>query len=185
MRSSDLKREENYNEFLRLLQNGDYSDVTYDEQSGGISAVHKLHKFDKQIGPFGIRRGDYEKKVTEVLRGRGHRIILESELSSGPKKCDGFLDDIPMDIKTVEGSGTWTICSKLRNAAKQKANCVVLFFPEEKLFSPFRVNEGIRLFSSSPDSEKLTELSRLLVIVGDDVTADFDKKAIPMEEWSV
>ena len=176
MKLSNWRREENYNEYLRLLQNDDYVDVTYDEQSGGVSAVHKLHKFDRQIGPFGIHRGDYEKKAVEVLRSLGHRIVLESELSSGPKKCDGLLDDIPMDIKAVEGSGTWTICSKLRNAAKQNAKCVVLFFPEEELFSPLRLSEGIRLLSSSADREKLSDLIRVLAIVGDRVKADLTKK---------
>ena len=54
MRRSDPQLEENYDEYLRLLQNDDYLDVTRDEESGGVSAVHKLHKFDKQIGAFGI-----------------------------------------------------------------------------------------------------------------------------------
>ena len=50
MESSDLRREENYNEFLRLRRNNDYIDVTIDEESGGVSAVHRFHKFDKQKG---------------------------------------------------------------------------------------------------------------------------------------
>ena len=57
---SDQQREENFQEYLRLLNNPDYVDVTFDEQSGGVSAIHLDHKFDKQMGPFGRRRGDYE-----------------------------------------------------------------------------------------------------------------------------
>lgn len=176
MRSSALQREENYNEYLRLLQNDDYVDVTYDEQSGGVSAVHLLHKFDKQSGPFGLRRGDYELMVTLVLRKNGHRILLEAEPSSGHKKCDGLLDDIPMEIKAIEGTGTWTISTKLRDAEKQHAQCVVLFFPEETIFSYFRIREGIRLYESSPDSEQNSGLTRIILIVGDEMIASLDKK---------
>lgn len=92
MRSSDLRREENYNEYLRLLQDGDYVEVAFDEESGGMSAVHTQHKFSRQLGPYGIRRGDYERIVMKVLRDHGHRIILASEkntpgLGQSVRKC--------------------------------------------------------------------------------------------------
>lgn len=185
MRGSDYQREENYNEFLRLQQNNDYIDVTYDEPSGGVSAVHKLHKFDKQVGVNGQRRGDYEKMVVDVLRRLGHRVVLEAELSSGPKKCDGLLDDTPMEIKTVEGDGLWSISTKLRNSAQQHAKCVVLFFPEENLYSPSRVSDGIRLLQSNPDSDKLPELSKILAIVSNRLDLEWDKKTTPIEGWSI
>ena len=44
MRRSELQREENYLEYLRLLENDDYLEVTFDEESGGVSAVHKFAK---------------------------------------------------------------------------------------------------------------------------------------------
>lgn len=186
MRRSYLQREENYNEYLRLLQNDDYVEVTFDEQSGGTSAVHKLHKFDKQRGPYGMRRGDYERAVLEVLRKNGFRIVLESELSiQGTKKCDGYLDDTPMEIKSIEGQGTWTVSTKLLEAGKQHAECVVLFFPVEELYSVSRISEGIRLFYSSPDIEDKPGLEDLLVIVGDTLVAGWHKKATPIEGWSI
>ena len=51
-----------------------------------------------------MRRGEYEIVVARVLRKSGHSVILESELSSGQKKCDGLLDDTSMEIKAVEGA---------------------------------------------------------------------------------
>ena len=92
---SDQQREENFQEYLRLLNNPDYVDVTFDEQSGGVSAIHLDHKFDKQMGPFGRRRGDYEKEVTSILRTNGHRVLLGSE--ENPyylKNNDGLLNDL-------------------------------------------------------------------------------------------
>ena len=126
---SDQQREENYQEYLRLLHDSDYVDVTFDAKSGGVSAVHRGHKFDKQMGPFGCRRGDYERQVANILREKGNRVFLESERShDNMKNNDGLLNDLYMEIKTVESNGVWSISSKLREAEKQGAEVVVLFF---------------------------------------------------------
>ena len=186
MRGSDLKREENYEEYLRLLQNDDYVDVTYDETSGGMSAVHKLHKFDKKQGTCGMRRGDYERTVLEVMRKNGHRIVLEAETNTpGVKSCDGYFDDVPMEIKSIEGYGTWTISSKLRHAAKQHAQCCILYFPNENNYSGNRVSEGIRLSQSNPGNDEKLLLTKILVVVCNRLVAVWDKKATPIEGWSV
>lgn len=186
MRSSDYQREENYKEYLRLLQDNDYLEVTYDEESGGISAVHKQHKFSKKKGADGLRQGDYELNVINVLRKHGHRVVLGAESNTpGIKSFDGFLDDIPMEIKAVEGNGTWSISTKLRNADKQHAKCVVLYFPDEELYSPFRISEGIRLFRTGMDAGYVTGLSMLLAVVQNRLETDGDKKATPIEGWSI
>jgi hypothetical protein len=186
MRSSDLRREENYNEYLRLLQNDDYVDVTYDEQSGGMSAVHKLHKFAKQQGAYGMPQGDYERVVQKVMRKEGYRIVLEAETNTpGVKSCDGFLDDLPMEIKAIEGNGTWTISSKLLKAEKQHAQCCILYFPDEMNYSEFRVSEGIRLSQTNPAAVGEPGLMTLLVIVENQLVARWHKKATPIEGWSI
>ena len=79
---SDQQRDENFQEYLRLLNDSNYYDVTFDEKSGGVSAIHKDHQFDKKIGPFGIKRGIYEIKTINALMRLGYSIILEPELSS-------------------------------------------------------------------------------------------------------
>lgn len=187
MNSSDLRREDNYNEYLRLQQNDDYVDVTFDEESGGMSAVHKFHKFDKQKSLYAAHRGDYERHVVNVLRGSGDRVVLESEISSsGVKVCDGLLNDIPMEIKAVEGMGTWTICTKLHEADKQHAQGVVLYFPKAGLFSEDRLKEGIRLYHSNPETIKHQCISKLMVIVEDAVVASaWDEKTTPEKEWLI
>ena len=185
MRRSDYQREENYNEYLRLLQDDNYVEVTYDETSGGISAIHKYHKFDKQRGPYGLRRGDYERIVVQVLRNLGHRIILESEISQeGIKKCDGLLDDVPLEIKSIEGISVWTISSKLLSAVKQQAQCVAFYFPDIEMFTPFIIKEGIRLASSNPGHRDLTSLTRIMIISSEGLVSEY-KKATPIEGWSI
>ena len=44
MINCDEQREENFQEYLRLLSDPNYVDVCFDEQSGGVSAVHREHK---------------------------------------------------------------------------------------------------------------------------------------------
>ena len=183
---SELRREDNYNEYLRLTQNDDYLDVTFDEESGGVSAVHKLHKFGKQRGIGGVSRGDYERNVVVVLRKSGHSIVLEEETNiPGVKSFDGYLDDEPMEIKAIEGRGTWTISSKLLNSVKQRAKRVILYFPQEDLYSADRVREGIRLSESNPNGDVHGSLSDIWVVVKDHLEALWDKKATPIEGWSV
>lgn len=186
MRRSDLQREENYYEFLRLSQIDYYIDVTYDEQSGGVSAVHKQHKFDKQKGPFGICRGDYERIVVDVLRNSGYRIILESEKSiHETKQCDGLLNDIPMEIKSIEGLGAWTICTKLLNAEKQHAECTVLYFPKKSLYSEPRVLDGIGKYMAHPELSIERRLHRIIVLCEQKIVAEWNKKTTPIEGWSI
>ena len=186
MRRSELQREENYLEYLRLLENDDYLQVTFDEESGGVSAVHKLHKFAKRQGTYGMRQGDYERTVLSVLRKYGHRVVLEAETNvPGVKAFDGFLDDIPMEIKAVEGTGTWSISTKLLQAEKQHAQCVVLFFPQRDLFSEARIVDGLGKYMANPDIGITRNIKQLLAISENKVQALWHKKATPIEGWSV
>ena len=182
----DLRRDENYSEYLRLLQNDDYYDVTYDEVSGGVSAVHRFHKFDKQLGIMGYPRGEYEKNAIASLRKKGHRIILESEIGQqGEKRFDGFLDDWQMDIKAIEGNGIWSISTKIHDAIKQGANCVVFVFPDRRLYSFHRITDGLGKFITTPGNVETQMLSRVIAIVEDQVACVWNKKATPIEGWSV
>ncbi|MBP5538454.1 MAG: hypothetical protein J6X69_01260 [Bacteroidales bacterium] len=180
-----LKKEENYKEYLRLLQDDNYTDVILDEESGGVSAVHKQHKFAKQKGVNGMSQGDYERVVVEVMRKNGYRIVLGAEVNiPGSKSFDGFLDDVPMEIKTIEGLGVWSVCTKLCQAERQKAQIIVLFFPKEELYSLFRIREGVRLFLSGMNDDRQMHLARIMIVVQDRMVADLNKKATPIEGWS-
>lgn len=88
---SDDQREENFQEYLRLLQDPDYVDICFDGQS----------------------------------------------------ECfDGFLDGICAEIKAIESNGRWSIRTKISKANKQGAQTIILYFPEESLFSESRVKQG-------------------------------------------
>lgn len=181
---SDQQRDESFQEYLRLLKNPDYVDVTFDEQSGGVSAIHRCHKFDKQMGPFGCRRGDYEKRVVDLLRKNGHIVILESERShDSVKNHDGLLNYLPMDIKTVESYGKWSISSKLREAEKQGAEVVVLYFPKYELYSKSRVLDGIGKYENTPQIQAVKSISSCLVIAGEQIMDCIKRTTTPSAEW--
>ena len=167
---SDQQREDNYQEYLRFLHDSDYYDVRFDDNSGGFSAVHIAHKFDSEIGSFGVKIGDYEKKAIEVLRKNGHRIILESEVApNGVKTPDGQLDDYIMDIKATETNGRWSVKKKLHNAAKQGAGCIVLYFHRRELFSYDRIEDGWNRFVMDSDSQQYVEtIEKIICIVEDE-----------------
>ena len=177
-------REENYQEFLRLQYNPDYFDVLLDEQSGGVSAVHIKHKFDKQIGAYGFRRGDYEIAAMTALRAQGFRVTLESERSAeGIKICDGFLNDIPMDIKAIEGHGKWSVATKLFETQKQKASIVVLFFPNPSLFSSARIIDGIQKYCSSVTLDDELSVVAVLSVVMSEIRLFLIKETTPSAKW--
>lgn len=135
---------ENYQEYLRLVVDRNYLGVTFDECSGGMSAIYCEHMFDKQIGPFGYCRGQYEIDAVDVLRSHGHQIILQSEYPKGKcvRICDALYDGHPAEIKAIEGDGKNAVRTKIFNAVRQGASILILVFPDSSLFSIERVLEG-------------------------------------------
>jgi phage gp29-like protein len=141
--------EENRLEYERLKnlkdENGHliYNDVKFNPKTGGLHAIHREHHFDKAIGAFGIKRGEYEKLAAEVLFQHGRKVILESEKGiHSVRRVDGTLEDILFEIKGVEGRGQSTIQNRFKEANAQGANTVVLYFHKRDIFSRIRLRAG-------------------------------------------
>ena len=146
-----------------------YRYVQFDDNSGGLSAIHVDHKFDSAKGLFAKKKGDYEIMATNALRKDGHVILLQSE-PNGIKSPDGTLDGISMDIKSFEGNGKWKVKDKLKEATKQGVETVVLYFPEKGLYSYDRVNEGWKYFKKDESSQKLPQtIKRVVCVIEDEV----------------
>lgn len=124
---------DNAEEYQRLKNDKNYTDVEFDWGTGGLKATHKDHNFDKDIGLFEIERGQYEKNTREALYEKGYSIILQKEDLHlvGVKQPDGFLNGTLMDIKGVEGNPMWSIF----RANGQRVETCVLYFHEPSLFS--------------------------------------------------
>ena len=174
--SEKLKMEQRRELYQQYKENPDYKDVVFDEKSGGLSAVHKAHKFSSEMGPFGIKKGQYEVLATAALRKKGHVIILASEtLPTGEKTPDGRLDGILMDIKGVEDVGFWNLKKKFYKATKQGVKTIVLYFHKKDLYSVERINKGWELFLKDKDSERYKKtIEKVVCVVESDVI-----------EWSI
>lgn len=160
MEANEQQRSENFQEYLHLLKNPDYMDVTFDDKSGGVSAIHRNHRLDKQQSPSGEKRGNYEIKTIDLFRKIGHSMILLGESTEfGLKQHDGLLDGIPCEIKAVEQMGRWTIRTKIGNAVKQGAAIIVLYFSRAVLFSEERVNDGWKDYLCMPTRRKTFRIS--------------------------
>lgn len=156
-------------EFKRLKADPNYSEVKYDKKSGGLSAVHREHNFDPVVGPFGIRRGEYERRAVDALRKSGHQVRLESERAAdGIKTPDGLLNGVTMDIKAVESTGRWTIKNKFAAACAQQARCVVLYFHDRAIYSEERIRNGWELYLNDP-ARHAQPIEKIVCVVEDTI----------------
>lgn len=171
--SEKLKMEQRRELYQQYKDDPNYKDVIFDEKSGGLSAIHKDHKFSsaKSLLYKTKKQGDYEKEATNALRRKGHLIILASEdAKTGVKTPDGYLDGSLMDIKSFEGTGKWKVKDKLKEATIQGVKTVVLYFPKKELYSFERVNDGWYYFMKDDSSQRLPQtIKRVVCVIEDEV----------------
>lgn len=150
-----------------------YKDVKFDKKSGGISAIHRNHKFSKEKSLLddSKKKGAYEIEATDALRKKGHVVVLASEsANTGIKTPDGFLDGVLMDIKSFEGTGKWKVKDKLKEATIQGVETVVLYFPRKELYSFERVDDGWGYFKGDESSQRLLQtIKRIICVIEDKV----------------
>ena len=127
--------EANRKEYHRLLNDCNYTNVQFNEKTGGLLATHKEHHFDTTIGKFGIPRGNYEKIAIDVLYDYGKSIVLWSEKNGiGISMPDGLMDWKIFDIKGIEGTGKRNIVDKISDAGAQGAETIVLYYHDAGIF---------------------------------------------------
>ena len=139
--------EANRKEYHRLLNDSNYTNVQFNEKTGGLLAVHRYHYFDPTIGIFGIPRGDYERLTSEMLYDYGMSVILKSELSGYKIKTpEGLLNGKLFDIKGIEGTGKNNIINNLKGASKKEVEAIVLYYHDKNLFSEKQLIEGYQFY---------------------------------------
>jgi hypothetical protein len=119
----------------------DYKKHGFDSKSGGYWVSHKDHQFDK-------KRGHYEKEVAEILYKEGNIVVFESEKYKkfGGKYTEGFLNGIPFDIKSIEGTDDGAIKRAFEGTLRKKAVHSVIYFPIEEIFNAEEFNKGYARF---------------------------------------
>ena len=123
--------------YRRLKADPDYTDVQFDEQTGGVKATHRGHSFEETVGKYGIPRGEYEKITADALYKKGYvvELIKEDDHTQGVPQPDGYINGSLMDIKGIEGNPLYA----LNRANKQRVETAVLYFHDANAFSQEQV----------------------------------------------
>lgn len=119
------KHKENYEEYLKYLQNPDYKDVEFDTKTGGVQATHKEHRLDRN-------KGSYEKGAQFAGYKEGHIVVLEKEDHTilGKKNTDGYWDKQKFEIAGAETATPQNIRNALKHCAKKPdTEVAVIYFP--------------------------------------------------------
>jgi hypothetical protein len=88
-------------------------------------------------------RGDYERHAAKILFNYGRRVVLGSEKSAfGVKIAEGLLDDVAFEIKGIEGAGKTAWRHKFQSASAKKAETLVLYYPDSRLFDLQKMEEA-------------------------------------------
>jgi len=125
------------------LKDDNYTDVRFNPRNGALSAIHKEHRFDTEIGIFGIERGEYERISLAVLYENGNKIILGSEKQIYKIKVpDGDLNEKKFDIKGIEGIGKNNIINNLKDTNKKGAESIVMYYHNRNVFDEIQLRDS-------------------------------------------
>ena len=111
-------------EYDGLMATGSYdASRSFFDPSGGFYITHKGHD----------TIADHDKDKSDVavkyLAAKGYRVYLDNEksaISYNGKVRDGRIEKLPMDIKTANSAGKWTLKHDFDYAAQQGAKAVVV-----------------------------------------------------------
>lgn len=135
----ETQRSRNRKEYDRLKKDSNYTEVRFDKKNGGVSAIHKEHNFDTEIGLYGIARGEYERNTLNALYQNGYSVILRGEQGEiGIKQPDGYLNGRLMDIKGIENGNP---LYALNRANLQQVEVAILYFHDKNKFDSNSIYE--------------------------------------------
>lgn len=122
---NDIKRrEENRKEYERLKKDPDYTNVEYDEKTGGVKGSHKDHNFAK-------KGGEYEKEIQIAGFNSGHSVIFESEKGFSSRHTEGKWDGRLMEVAGRETATENNVLKGLKHCASKRATQIaILDYPK-------------------------------------------------------
>ena len=163
----DKEKRYQYNKDLydKLSKDPKYTDVEFDEETGGLVATHRGHnkqENNKEKFKFADKKmtgAELEIEAKDILYKAGHSVIFCDELKKGKdgnklSALDMVFDGKVMDIRSITkdkeyyGYPIRDKNSQLkkynsRSDVKVKADTVCLYFHEPKWFTPEKIYKGV------------------------------------------
>lgn len=145
------------NEYELLMASGYNRERSYFSKNGGFKATHKEH--------FPPKDKDYAEKRCNVLADKGYKVYLDSERSIEfkEKTKDGRIYKAPMDLKTINETGNYTIKSAMEKATKQGASVAILVQNTSKMTRKY-VESQIKLFQDLSPKRARDKLEYVIVV---------------------
>ena len=137
-----VRRETNKKLYESLANNPDYRDVKYDEQSGGLKAIHIRHNTQSE----GYK---YELEVMDVGCKNGHSVILGEERNDIYKKrsTEGLWDGFKFEVASKETFSSNSIKNGLKHCASKGATEYAVLFFRSGEFNQEIFEEGLRRYN--------------------------------------
>lgn len=112
-------------EYEYLGENPDYTGVRFDSSTGGVTAEHIGHNFDK-IG------GAFERHAQNAALKAGHSVILENEPQDqyGKRSTEGTWNGLQFEVAGATNGSVNNIRNALKHCAfKRTTEIAVIDFP--------------------------------------------------------
>lgn len=150
--------------YIAYEMDNNYKDVIFDEQTGGVGAVHIEHSFDKD-------KGHYETNSLTAGVKDGNIVILDKEIHSEfkIKNTEGFWNNKPFEVAGNETATPNNIRDSLKHCAK-KPNCkiAVLYFPFNN-FSKKVFEQGLKKYNGLRGDKRQWKAFDQIICIQNDV----------------
>lgn len=150
-------------DFNALMYSGFYDVArSYFDPSGGFVATNKEHN---EVDDSNV---DKEKEASLFLAKKGYKVYLDSELATVEFEThnDGRIYNIPMDIKTINEAGKYTIKRQLEKASTQNVKAVVLYQNNPHIDKDYVKNQiyGEKGFIQKSPKKALEKIDWIIVV---------------------
>ena len=127
--------------YRRLKEDKNYKHVKYNRASGGMSASHKEHNFDK-VG------GVYEITAMNVGRQHGHAVIFEKEGGNiiGQRYTEGTWDGMLCEVAGKETGTVENIKKGLLHCASKRTTEVAIIVLPNGGYDESKITRAIRMY---------------------------------------
>ena len=176
------RREHNRAIYERLKNDPDYTDVEFDETTGGVKAIHKGHNILDSTNAdtfFGnMKPADLERECHNLLYQWGHSAILRNEFANKkmgqtPPSLDIEIDGKIMDIRSITdgrvyGNALMAKNKQLGNVKRKTgiiSDCVCLHFHDPAMFSEEKLLRDAEWFKKAKKEQGGTQRIQHIYVV--------------------